>query len=140
MTRLGDLLHFGQLFKACRNNYFAQIAMFKGNFCKGLKIFHFSCGINFGQLLYTFGDFLLVTLDKIVKMESFLLDLHVLLPSLLPSPLKQPKHTLALSKIISILIMEHFSTYKQEVRNDNVLYCESTLERNVVNILKTLQL
>ena len=24
VTRLGDLLHFGQLFKACCNNYFAQ--------------------------------------------------------------------------------------------------------------------
>ena len=23
---IGDLLHFGQLFKACGNNYFAQIA------------------------------------------------------------------------------------------------------------------
>ena len=26
VTRLGDLLHFRQLFKACGNNYFAQIA------------------------------------------------------------------------------------------------------------------
>ena len=26
VTRLGDLLHFGQLFKAFNNNYFAQIA------------------------------------------------------------------------------------------------------------------
>ena len=26
VTRLGDLLHFGQLFKAGGNNYFAQIA------------------------------------------------------------------------------------------------------------------
>ena len=26
VTRLKDLLHFGQLFKACGNNYFAQIA------------------------------------------------------------------------------------------------------------------
>ena len=26
VTRLGDLLHFGQLFKARGNNYFAQIA------------------------------------------------------------------------------------------------------------------
>ena len=33
-----------------------------GNFCKGVKIFNFSCEINFGQLQYTFGDFLLVTL------------------------------------------------------------------------------
>ena len=26
VTRLGDLLHFGQLFKACGKNYFTQIA------------------------------------------------------------------------------------------------------------------
>ena len=25
VTRLGDLLHFGQLLKACDNNYFAEI-------------------------------------------------------------------------------------------------------------------
>ena len=27
VTKLGDLLHFGQLYKACGNNYFAQIAL-----------------------------------------------------------------------------------------------------------------
>ena len=32
VTRLGDLLHFGQLFKASGNNYFAQIAHILGNF------------------------------------------------------------------------------------------------------------
>ena len=26
VTKMGDLMHFGQLFKACGNNYFAQIA------------------------------------------------------------------------------------------------------------------
>ena len=26
VTRLGNLLHFGQLFKACGDNYFAQMA------------------------------------------------------------------------------------------------------------------
>ena len=36
---------------------------FLGNFCKRVKTFHFSCEIPFGQLLYTFGDFLLVTLN-----------------------------------------------------------------------------
>ena len=63
MTRLGDLLHIGQLFKACGNNYFAQIAHpFIQFYCKDTKNFHFSCEIMFGQLLQTFGDFLLVTL------------------------------------------------------------------------------
>ena len=57
MTRLGDLLHFGIFFKAYGNNYFAQIAHILGNFCEGVKIFHFSSEILFGQLLETFGDF-----------------------------------------------------------------------------------
>ena len=60
MTRLGDLMHFGQRFKACGNNYFAQPLLY--NFCKGFKNFKFSSEIIFGQLLETFGDFLLVTL------------------------------------------------------------------------------
>ena len=33
-----------------------------GNFCKGVKIFHFSSEILFGQILLTFGNFFLVTL------------------------------------------------------------------------------
>ena len=45
MTRLGDLLHFGQLFKAWGNNYFTQITHILGNFGKGGKIFHFSAEI-----------------------------------------------------------------------------------------------
>ena len=35
---------------------------FLGNFCKGVKVYHFSIEIIFGQLLQTFGDFYLVTL------------------------------------------------------------------------------
>ena len=41
VTKLGYLLHFGQLFKACGNNYFAQIAHIIRQFCKGAEIFHF---------------------------------------------------------------------------------------------------
>ena len=48
VTRLGYLLHFGQLFEARGNNYFAQIAHFLSNFCKGVKIFHFSSETIFG--------------------------------------------------------------------------------------------
>ena len=57
VTRLGDLLHFGQLFKACVNNYFAQIAHIVRQFFKGVKIFHFSSEIilgNFFRHLATF--------------------------------------------------------------------------------------
>ena len=42
MTRLVDSLHFGQLFKACSNNYFAHIL---GNFIEDVKICHFSSEI-----------------------------------------------------------------------------------------------
>ena len=61
VTRLGDLLHFGQLFKACDNNYFAKIAHILAIF-KGVKIFHFSREIIFGQLFIDIWWFLLVTL------------------------------------------------------------------------------
>ena len=50
-TRLGDLLHFGQLFKAFSNNHFAQIFPVFMQFYKVVEIFHFAREINFGQLL-----------------------------------------------------------------------------------------
>ena len=41
VTRLVDLLHFGQLFKVCGNNYFVQITHTLGNFlrCQNLSFF-----------------------------------------------------------------------------------------------------
>ena len=51
VSRLGDFLHFGQLLKACGNNYFAQIAHILGNFLKVSKSFIF------GQHLKTFRAF-----------------------------------------------------------------------------------
>ena len=62
VTRLGDLLQVGQLFKASGSNHFDRIAHVLSNFCKGVKIFQFSSRIIFGQLLQIFGNFLLVTL------------------------------------------------------------------------------
>ena len=41
VTILGDFLHFGQLLKACGNNYFSQIAHILGNFCGGVKMYNF---------------------------------------------------------------------------------------------------
>ena len=50
VTRFGDLLHIGQFFKACGNKFFAKIYdMFREIF-KGVKMFHFSSEIIFGQL------------------------------------------------------------------------------------------
>ena len=62
----------GQIFKAGGKNYFAQIAHIFDNFCKVVKIFNLSSAIIFGQLLQTFGDFLLVTLTNTnaVKLEG----------------------------------------------------------------------
>ena len=57
VTRFGDLLHFGQLFKAFGNNYFAWIAYILSDFCKGVEIFHFlvkSFLCNFYRHLVTF--------------------------------------------------------------------------------------
>ena len=51
VTSFGGLLHFGQPFKACGNNYFDQIAHIFKHFYKGVKIFHFSNEIIFGLLL-----------------------------------------------------------------------------------------
>ena len=62
VTRLGNLLYFGQLFKACGNHYFVQIAHIFSEICKVVKIFNFCSEIIFGQLFSTFGDFLQVTL------------------------------------------------------------------------------
>ena len=49
VTRLGDLLDFGQLFKATIN--LAKSPSFLGNFRKGVKIYHFSREIILGQVL-----------------------------------------------------------------------------------------
>ena len=47
VTRLADLLHFGQLFKIILHKWPSSL----GNFCNGGKIFHFNIEIIFGQLL-----------------------------------------------------------------------------------------
>ena len=46
VTRLGNLLDFGQLFKATINLF--KSPTFLGNFCKGVKIYHFYSEIIFG--------------------------------------------------------------------------------------------
>ena len=61
VTRLGDFFNFGQPFKAGGNNILHKSTTLLGNFCKGVKIIHFSCVIVFGQLLKKFGNFHLVT-------------------------------------------------------------------------------
>ena len=50
VPRLGDLLDFGQLFKPLEAINLPKSPTFLGNFCKGVKIYHFSSEIIFGQL------------------------------------------------------------------------------------------
>ena len=57
VTRLGDLLQFGQIFKATASNYFDKIAHVLGKYCKDAKIFHFSSGIIFGNLFRYLATF-----------------------------------------------------------------------------------
>ena len=49
VTRLGDLLDFGHFSKAFATIILPKSPTFLGNFCKGVKIFNFSCEIIFGQ-------------------------------------------------------------------------------------------
>ena len=52
VTRLGELLDFGQLSKPLATINLPKSPTFLGNFCKVVKIYHISSEIIFGQLLY----------------------------------------------------------------------------------------
>ena len=62
VTRLGG--NVGYFSKPVATIILPKLPTFLGKFCKGVEIFHFSSEIIFGQLLLTFGDFLLVTLQS----------------------------------------------------------------------------
>ena len=70
--QIGRFLEFGQLFEALATINLSQSPTFLGKFCKSVKIFNFSIEIIFGQLLLTFGDFLLVTLPPTYLQTLFL--------------------------------------------------------------------
>ena len=70
VTRLGDLLDFGNFLKPLAIIILPKSPTLLGNFCKLVKIYHFSSLIIFGPLLQTFGDFFLVTLINI-QQNSF---------------------------------------------------------------------
>ena len=58
VTRMGNLLDFGQLFKPLATIYWPKSPTFLGNSCEGVKIYHISSEIILRQLFWTFGDFL----------------------------------------------------------------------------------
>ena len=62
VTRLRDYWTLGNFLKSLAAINLPKSLTFLGNFCKGVNIFHSSSEIIFGQLLWTFGDFFLVTL------------------------------------------------------------------------------
>ena len=49
VTRLGDLLDFGQRLKPLATIDLPKFSTFLGNFCKGVKIYHFSSEIILGN-------------------------------------------------------------------------------------------
>ena len=51
VTRLGDFLDFGSLLKPLETTYLPKSLTFLGTFSKGVKIYHFSSELIFGQLL-----------------------------------------------------------------------------------------
>ena len=61
--QIGLFIALWTTFQSQWQKLFAQIIHIFCNFCKGVKIYHYSSAINFRQLLWTFGDFLLVTLQ-----------------------------------------------------------------------------
>ena len=65
-----------------------------GNFCKGVKIIHFSSEIIFGQLLWTFGDFYLVTLMMIVVAHKIENNLRLFLCLSMTKPKEQRRRNM----------------------------------------------
>ena len=63
--------NLGNFFKPLATLNLPKSLTFFGNFCKGIKIYHFSSEIIFGQLLQTFDDFYLVTLIS-AEIKKFL--------------------------------------------------------------------
>ena len=68
----------GNFFKPLATISLPKYLTFLGNFCKGVKIYHFSSEIIFGQLLQTFGDFYLVTLTTIDSQPFYLRNNHII--------------------------------------------------------------
>ena len=63
VARLGNLLKFGQLLKPLATINLPKSPTFYGNFCKGVRIYHFSSEIIFRQLFIDIWQFFLVTLN-----------------------------------------------------------------------------
>ena len=67
VTRLVDFLDFCQLLKPLATINLSKSPTLLGNFCKGVKIYHFSCEIILGNFYRHLAIFSLVTLLVIQK-------------------------------------------------------------------------
>ena len=71
---IGQFIGFwGNLLKPLATINLPKSSSFFGNFCKGVKIYHFPSKIILGQLLQTFGNFVLVTLTAAFVLSSQIL-------------------------------------------------------------------
>ena len=113
VIRFGDLLHFGQLFKACGMNYFAQIThIFRQFFVKLPKSFIFIVesflGIFYRHLATFYCSHCLVTTCKVVNPDiSPSSDSSTMLPSLEPSGLVQRTRSLLFSVSVSVAFVRN---------------------------------
>ena len=69
VTRLGVFCTLGNFLKPVATINLPKSFSFLDNFCKGVKIYHFSSEIIFGQLLQTFGDFSGHTGDDSIELD-----------------------------------------------------------------------
>ena len=84
VTRLGNLVHFWHLFKACAINFLPKLPTFLGNFFKGFKIFHFwATFIDIWRLFtgHTGSVSIFSSVCQVVRLFNFYLNVHSLNPN-----------------------------------------------------------
>ena len=78
VTRFGDFLHFGQPFKAGGSNFLPKMPTLLSNFCKGVKINHFSREIILGNFYRHLGIFIWSHWHSHIKISEQLLNSKLL--------------------------------------------------------------
>ena len=122
MAIFGDLLDFGELSKPLAAIDLPKSLTFFGNFCKGVKIYHFPSEIILGQLLYPFSNFFLVTLVVIYDHRCF-----KILAGGEPSVLSFTDHRVMLF-MTCVVQMNHFKLFFQITNNSTWRDSEQKIE------------
>ena len=115
-----------------------KLPTFLGKFCKVFKIFHFSSEIIFGQLLKTFGNFLLVTLLLSLPFVLCLPERYTMFYLFFPSSSEalSPFYTSSLSLSLSLsLIHFHILSKRQhfELSQTKVTWTSDTFVLSLLN-------